>query len=337
MSSNNILIVGAGLSGSVIARELAEKGFKVTIIEKRDHIAGNIYDFTNEHDIRIHKYGPHLFHTKNKSVFEWLSRFTEWVPYKHKVKAMLDDGRLVTLPVNKETKEIVGENNVIETFFRPYTEKMWGMKLEDISPNVVNRVPIRDDDNEYYFPEDDYQFVPKEGYTRMIENMLNHKNISIKLQVTFKKEMEDDYTHVFNSMPIDEYYDFCFGNLEYRSIKFHTLNIPVPKLFPTAVVNLTNSGPFTRLTEWKNIPGHGENDLWTTLTYEEPCSAIDEKYYPVKDLKNRNMDLLTRYKSMKKTNLTFIGRLGLYAYLDMDQAVNSGLMVVKNYINEKHT
>ena len=271
VNSRRILVVGAGLSGAVVARELADKGHQVTVIDKRNHIAGNVFDYINEHGIRIHKYGPHLFHTKNKNVFVWLSRFTEWLPYKHKVKAVLDDGRLVTLPVNKETKEVVGEDNIIETFIRPYTEKMWGMKLEDVSPNIINRVPIRDDDNEYYFPDDLYQCVPKDGYTKMVENIFNHKNISIELGKSFSKQMEDEIDHIFNSMPIDEYFNFQFGKLEYRSIKFHHTNLPSPKIFPVSQVNFTNKGPYTRIVEWKNIPGHGVNNLWTSLTYEEPC------------------------------------------------------------------
>lgn len=331
IDTRRILVVGAGLSGAVIARELAERGCKVKVIDKRNHVAGNVYDFVNEYGIRVHKYGPHLFHTKNKNVFDWLSRFTEWIPYKHKVKAILDDGRLVTLPVNKETKDIVGEENIIETFIRPYTEKMWGMKLEEVSPNIVNRVPIRDDFNEYYFPDDHFQCVPKDGYTKMIENIFNHDSISIELGMPFSKKMEDNYDHIFNSMPIDEYYDFQFGRLEYRSIKFHEISIPIPKLFPIAVVNLTNNGPYTRLTEWKNIPGHGVNSLWTTLTYEEPFTASenDDKYYPVKDIENKNTKLLEKYKSINNVKLTFIGRLGLYAYLDMDQAVNICLQIIK--------
>ena len=282
-----ILVVGAGLSGAVVARELAEQGNFVKIIDKRDHVGGNIYDYINEHGIRVHKYGPHLFHTKNKKVFDWLSKFTEWEPYMHKVNAILEDGRLVTLPVNRMTKEIIGEENIIDVFFKPYTEKMWGMKLEEVSPNVLNRVPIRDDDNEFYFPDDQYQFIPKLGYTSLIKNILNHPNISIVLERSFSWEMEKEYDHIYNSMPIDQYYNYCYGRLDYRSIKFHNVNIPVPKLFPVAQVNFTNNGPFTRIVEWKNIPGHGKNDIWTTLTYEEPCSYEDnhdERYYPVRDM-----------------------------------------------------
>jgi UDP-galactopyranose mutase len=336
----NILVVGAGLSGAVVSRELAELGYKITVIDKRRHVAGNIYDCVNEFGIRVHQYGPHFFHTKNKMIFEWLSRFTEWISYQHKVKAMLNNGRLVTLPVNRETKEIVGEENIIETFIRPYSEKMWGMKLEEISPNVINRVPVRDDENDLYFPDDEFQYIPKDGYTKLIENIFNHKNIRIKLGLIFSKEMENNFDYIFNSMPIDEYYDFRFGRLEYRSIKFHHVNIPSSKIFPVSQVNFTNDGPFTRLIEWKNIPNHGENKVWTSLTYEEPCHYSEnnnERYYPVRDGFGRYASLYRKYAELQNPKVTFIGRLGNYAYLDMDQCVNSSLISVKTFLKDYYS
>ena len=330
-----ILIIGAGFSGAVIARELAEVGYNVTIIDKRNHIAGNAFDYENELGIRIHKYGPHLFHTNNKAVFEWLSNYTEWVPYKHKVKALLGNGQYVTLPVNKETSEIVGKDNIIETFIRPYSEKMWGMKLEEIDPKIINRVPIRDDDNEYYFPNDEYQFMPKDGYTKMFEKILNHSNIKVQLNTCFVKNMEDNFDHIFNSMPIDEYYNYCFGELPYRSIKFENINIPMPKVLPSTVVNFTHKGPKTRVTEWKHIPNHGTNETSSTLTFETPCNYIEnnmERFYPVKDLVGKNRELYNKYQSIQNNKTSFIGRLGMYAYLDMDQCINNSLTKAKKFI-----
>jgi UDP-galactopyranose mutase len=333
-----ILIVGAGFSGAVIARELADKGYKIVIIDKRDHIAGNAYDFDNELGIKIHKYGPHLFHTNNKTVFDWLSNYTEWTPYRHKVKAILSDGRYVTLPINKETKTIVGEENIIDTFIRPYSEKMWGMKLEELDPQIINRVPIRDDYNEYYFPNDEYQFMPKNGFTELFKNILNHPNINVKLNTSFEKFMEDDYDFIFNSMPIDEYYDFCYGELPYRSIKFTDINIPIPKVLPETVVNFTHNGPHTRVTEWKNIPGHGTTNEWTTLTYEEPCDYKEnnmERFYPVKDIDGINRALYKKYELIINKKVTFIGRMGMYVYLDMHQCVSSALSIAYNFLNNK--
>jgi len=336
----NILVVGAGFSGAVIARELAEHGFNVHVIDKRQHIGGNAYDETNEFGIRIHKYGPHLFHTNNEAVFKWLSRFTEWTPYKHKVKAMLATGKLVTLPINKATRKIVGSENLIETFIRPYSEKMWGIPLERLDPNVVNRVPIRDDNNQYYFPDDRHQCMPKHGYTALFEAIFRHPKIRVQLGVSFNKEMEHQYDHVFCSLPIDEYYDFRFGELPYRSIKFHHVHIPAPKIFPVAVVNFTHSGKHTRVVEWKNIPGHGNNEAMTSLTYEEPCDYKEnkyERYYPVKDLDGKNRALYLKYEALPNKKVTFIGRLGLYAYLDMHQCVNSALIISKNFIHGIHS
>jgi UDP-galactopyranose mutase len=330
-----ILIVGAGFSGAVIARELAEANYSVTVLDKRDHIGGNAFDFQNEHEIRVHKYGPHIFHTNAIDVFNWLSKFTEWIPYKHKVKAQLNDGRYVTLPVNKETSAIVGKENVISTFIRPYSEKMWGIKLEDLDPNILNRVPIRDDLNEFYFPNDEFQVMPKNGYTEIFKNILDHPNINVKLNTSFSKSMEKDYDHIFCSMPIDEYYEYIFGPLPYRSIKFTDVHFPTSFVLPNSVVNFTHTGPETRVTEWKQLPNHGVNEQTTTLTYETPCDYTEnnlERYYPVKDLSGYNRELYLKYKNIENPKVTFIGRLGMYAYLDMDQCVNSALQVAKRFL-----
>ena len=274
----SFLVVGAGFAGAVIAHELANDGHQVTLIDERDHIGGNAYDYTNEHGIRIHKYGPHIFHTSNEKVYDWITQFGEWVEYKHKVKAQLSNGEYVTLPVNKLTKEIVGEENILDIFYRPYTKKMWDKEIEELDPNILKRVAVRDDDNEYYFPKDIYQIMPKDGYTKVFEKILDHQNIVIKLNTPFHKDMESDYQHVFNSMPIDVYYDYRFGELPYRSLKFHNVNLPMVRALPASVVNFTNNSPYTRIAEWKNFPEHGSNDKWTTLTYEEPCDYIDNDY-----------------------------------------------------------
>jgi UDP-galactopyranose mutase len=337
----NILVVGAGFSGAVIARELAEAGYSITLIDQRNHIGGNTYDYTNEHGIRVHKYGPHLFHTNNQRVFDYISKYTNWIEYKHKVKAQLSSGQYVTLPVNRLTKEIVGEENVLNTFFRPYTKKMWGKELEELNPDIINRIPIRDDDNEYYFPDDKLQFIPEQGYTFLFENLLNHKNITIFLNTTFKKDLLKKFDHIFNSMPIDSFYDFKFGELPYRSIKFHNISMPSPRILPVTTVNYTNDGPFTRITEWKNIPGHGFNPLMTTLTYEEPCDYKDnnmERYYPVKDVEGINREIYYKYLKYNKQhdkNVTFVGRCGMYVYIDMHQAINSALTVAKKFLTEE--
>ena len=337
MNNKKILVVGAGFSGATIARHLAEAGFQVEVIDKRPHIGGNAYDFVSNSGIRIHKYGPHIFHTNNEKVFNWLSQFTKWLPYQHKVKAQLADGQYVTLPVNKETAEIVGKENVIDTFFRPYTKKMWNKDLEELDPSILQRVPIRDDDNELYFPKDKFQFMPAEGYTKIFENIFDHPNIEVKTETLFDINMISDYYHVFNSMPIDHMFGYCFGRLPYRSIKFHDVVLPSPKLLPTACVNFTHDGPNTRMTEWKNFPNHGENNSLTVITYEEPCDYEDndfEPYYPVKDIDGKNRQVYRKYRDLIPKKMTFIGRCGLYAYLDMDMAIAFAMKNVQDFIEE---
>jgi UDP-galactopyranose mutase len=330
-----ILVIGAGFSGAVIARELAENNHQVVIIDKRDHLAGNAYDYVNEYGIRVHKYGPHIFHTSNNEVVSWLSKFTEWVPYKHKVKAMLSTGQLVTLPVNSETTQIVGRENIIDTFIRPYTKKMWGLDIEDLDPSILTRVPVRDDLNEFYFPNDSFQALPKNGYEAIFIEMLRHKNIRISLKTEHNAKLEESFDFIFNSMPIDEYFQYEHGQLPYRSIKFNTVTLPLPKVFSVPVINFTHSDPETRVTEWKNFPGHGVNVAKTTLTYEVPCDFKDnnfERYYPVKDLMGANRSLYALYEKKVPRNMKFTGRCGLYAYLDMHQAINASLSLVKKFI-----
>lgn len=331
-----ILIVGAGFSGSVLARTLAEENYLVTVIDQRDHIGGNAYDFVNEHGIRVHKFGPHLFHTSNYKVVEWLSKFTEWTPYKHKVKALLSDGRLVTLPVNNETATIVGKDKIIETFYKPYTQKMWGLSVDEIDASVLARVAIRDDMNEDYFPNDSFQALPTKGYTDLIRNILNHSNIKIKLNRPYITGEDIDYFHTFNSMPIDSYFDFKYGHLPYRSIKFHTSSVMIPQIFPVATVNFTHNEPWTRVTEWKNLPNSDKPAGITTITIEEPCDYINnnfERFYPIKDKDGINQNLYNRYQSQCPKNMTFIGRCGLYVYIDMHQAISSALSIGNKFIS----
>ena len=332
----NILVVGAGFSGVTIARLLAERGHAIMVIDQRPHVAGNAHDQVHESGIRFHTYGPHLFHTSNEKVVIWLSQFTEWLPYQHRVKAMLSDGRLVTLPVNRETAEIVGRERVVDTFFRPYTKKMWGVELEALDPGILARVPIRDDLNELYFPNDSFQALPTRGYTALVENILDHDGIEVVLNERFTPDMELKFDHVFNSMPIDEYFGADLGPLPYRSIKFHHVTLPCPRVFPVATINFTHTGPNTRVTEWSHLPGHGQSIEQTLLTYEEPCDYRDnhlERYYPVKDTHGANRALYERYRERVSPNVTFIGRCGLYAYLDMHQAVSSAIAVAENFLS----
>ncbi|MCP4309579.1 MAG: UDP-galactopyranose mutase, partial [bacterium] len=362
----NILVVGAGLAGAVYARVLADEDYRVTVVESRAHIAGNCYDEVDQNGVRVHKYGPHLFHTSNEKVVSWLSRFTEWTPYEHRVVARLPDGRLAPLPVNMNTVNLVFDRSftspaetkaflalvaekpdTIETaedhlfsiigrklselFFRPYTQKMWAMDLSEMPPSVVRRLKVRMDTDPRYFLDDTFQAMPANGYTAMFEKMFDHENITIHLGRSFEKTDEAQFVHVFNSMPIDAYFDFRFGELPYRSIRFHTSSVAANDAASQVVINYTDSGPFTRETWWHNIPGHLVTESsHVTRTIEEPCDYRDnemERYYPAKTKDGRFDALYQRYKTLasERNNMTFIGRCGTYQYLDMHQVVNQSL------------
>jgi UDP-galactopyranose mutase len=336
--NNNILIVGAGLSGATIARELAENGYEVLIIDKKQHIAGHCFDFISSDGIRIHKYGPHIFHTSNQLVIDWLKKFTKWVNYEHKVLAKLNNGETVPFPPNIETLKSVGYDDLIDTFYRPYTEKMWGKSLEELNPKIINRVPIRSDDEDRYFPKDKFQKLPYEGYTKLVENILTHPSIKIQLNTCFDESMQKDVLHTFNSMPIDEYFNFCFGELPYRSIKFHHRTLDKRKENSNSVINFTDKSKYTRETEWKNFPAHGNNPFKTQLTKEEPCDYRDnnfERYYPIIDADGENRKKYNKYKKIIPKNTTFIGRCGQYVYIDMDQAISSSLALSRKFMESR--
>ena len=395
------LVVGAGFAGAVVARELAESGkWDVLVVDKRDHIAGNAFDYVNNHGIRVHKYGPHLWHGNNDLAQEWASRFTEWLPYKHYVHAQLPDGRMVPLPINRATIEIVfakelhekygqvgdipieeflaskrsglhPENvsnsrehvemsvgkELTELFFAPYTKKMWGMDLSELPASVAARIPTKTNYDPYYFPKDKHQYLPKNGYTKMFERIFDHPNITIVCSVDrrditsplswygagFTQNLQKwfkltGFDVTFTSEPIDTYYECDLGELPWRSIKCHTYNVPLPKALSAPVVNFTHDGPHTRVTEWKQLPGHGDNPYWTTLTVEEPCDYKDnnmERYYPVKTSHtiDPNRELYKKYRERAKLDgIHFIGRCGRYVYTDMMPCVNSTLAQVRRFL-----
>jgi UDP-galactopyranose mutase len=331
------LIVGAGFAGAVYARELANAGFDVDIIDKRNHIAGNCYDYVHACGVRVHKYGPHLFHTSNTRVVEWLSPFTGWLPYQHKVVARLPDLRLVPLPVNLDTVNAVfgvtletpaevaallasraisrdpirsAEDHLFsqlgpeltDLFFRPYSKKMWDMELSETDAAVVRRLQIRTDRDDRYFTNDTFQAMPADGFTRLFERLLDHDRISVRLNEPFSHEKAGAYDVCFNSMPIDEYYNNEFGELPYRSIRFQLDEVPAHDAPPHAVINYTHNQPATRETWWHNIAGHRIADSGTVLrTIEEPCDYRDnnfERYYPVKVADQRYDLLYKRYAAL---------------------------------------
>jgi UDP-galactopyranose mutase len=369
-----ILVVGAGLAGAVYARTLAEAGYRVHVIDQRDHIGGNVYDRVDENGVRVHVYGPHLFHTKIHRTASWFRRFGNFAPYTHKVRAQLADGRKVPLPINLETlntifgvalkgateaqdllasiaKRIDNPANAAEylnsrigekltdLFFRPYTKKMWSFDLEEMSATVVKRIPLHLDMSDTYFGTDELQMLPENGYTRVFENIFDHENISMQLKTKFRKEDQRNFAHCFNAMPIDEYYDFCFGELPYRSIIFHHRTEATSDSPGWSVTNFTNDGPFTRETTWHALPNHLCEDTGrVTITKEEPCDYRAnnlERYYPVKTSDDRYGKVYQRYKERSDADagsITFIGRCGTYQYLDMDQVINQSLTRVESWI-----
>ena len=379
----NVLVVGAGLAGAVHARGLAEAGFHVDVIDRRDHVAGNAFDEIGPDGIRIHRYGPHLFHTANRDVLEWIGRFADWVPYTHRVRALLPSGALAPLPINLDTMNAVFGTTLADEaqarrhlsavsvriadpanaaeylaskigielrdlFFRPYTRKMWAMDLEELDASVVKRLPLRFDRRDTYFPDDETQLMPRDGYTAFVTNILDHHDIDVSLSTAFDHAMLAETHHCFASLPIDEFYNFCEGALPYRSIRFHHRADPLPdpngvwKAHDGAnfsVVNFTDDGPFTRETAWHRLPHHHRHDKGrATITREEPCDYRDndfERYYPVKTADGCNEATYQRYRTLARresSRVTFIGRCGTYRYLDMDQVINQSLMSAARWL-----
>ena len=367
-----VLIVGAGLAGATIARVLAENSILVKVIDKRSHIAGNAYDFINENNERIHKDGPHLLHcNKNSRALSFLTRFTKWLKYEHKVRALLKDGRTTPLPINQTTiediynikfeneKEVrifldsirninlipkntdelfesaVG-NKLADIFLRPYTKKMWGLSPSELEISIGARLPVRVDKNDKYF-NDNFQALPKDGYTNMIKNILDHENINIELNTSFEEKLMNDFDHSFLCIPIDKYFNFSDGVLPYRSIIFENRMENVDKN-SVPVINFTDDSPYTRKTIWSSLPNSPKNSRREkTITYEKPCSMElnpNEYYYPVITSSSKEIfkKYIIRAKSLK--NITFCGRTGLFRYLDMVPAVELHLKMAKDFLKK---
>ena len=350
------LIVGAGFAGSVLAERLAaDAGKKVLLLDRRPHIGGNAYDCYNEHGLLYHQYGPHIFHTNSRDVFEYLSRFTEWRPYQHRVLASVD-GQLVPIPINLNTiNQLYGlsltsfqleeffasvaepratirtsEDVVVsrvgrelyEKFFRNYTRKQWGIDPSELDASVTARVPTRTNRDDRYFG-DTYQAMPLRGYTRMFERMLDHPNIKVMLNTDYR-EVEDviPFREMIYTGPIDEYFDFRFGKLPYRSLQFRHETLHVPQHQPVAVVNYPNEQLYTRVTEYKHLTG--QEHPKTCITYEFPCDQGDP-YYPVP--RPENQEVYRQYKALAEATpgVHFVGRLATYKYYNMDQVVAQAL------------
>ncbi len=359
------LIVGAGFAGAVLAERLAsDSGQRVLVVDRRPHIGGNAYDEHDAAGVLVHRYGPHIFHTNSADVFDYLSRFTAWRPYEHRVLASVDD-KLVPMPINRTTlnalyglsleddaeaaaflasraesvEDIRTSEDVVvaavgrdlyETFFRGYTRKQWGLDPSELDRAVTARVPTRTSTDDRYFT-DTFQAMPANGYTRMFEAMLDHPGITLDLGVEYRDVIDRiDVDHIVFTGPIDEYFDFRFGKLPYRSLQFRHETHDVAQFQPVAVVNYPDEAvPQTRITEYKHLTG--QLHAKTSISYEFP-SAKGDPYYPIP--RPENQALFKRYEALAdaEEGVTFVGRLATYRYYNMDQVVGQALATYRRMV-----
>ena len=350
------LIVGAGFAGSVLAERLANVSEKkVLIVDQRDHIGGNAYDYYNKDGILIHKYGPHIFHTNSRKVFDYLSHYTTWRPYEHRVLASVD-GQLVPMPINLDTinklyslqlnshqleaffeskaekvsKIVTSEDVVVskvgrelyEKFFKGYTRKHWDLDPSELDASVSARVPTRTNRDDRYFT-DTYQAMPAQGFSRMFQKMLSHPNIKIMLNTDYKEIVDViPYKTMIYTGPIDSYFNYCYGRLPYRSIEFRFETHETEFFQSTGTINYPNEHPYTRITEFKYLTGQRHHK--TSIVYEYP-QAEGDPYYPIP--RPENAEIYKKYQSLANTmtNTYFTGRLATYRYYNMDQVVAQSL------------
>jgi len=350
------LIVGAGFAGATLAERIAtQRGEKVLVIDRRPHIGGNAYDRHNDDGLLVHQYGPHIFHTNSKDIAAYLSQFTEWRPYEHRVLGRVDD-QLVPIPINLDTVNrlyglsltseelpawfaaraetvdpirtsedvvvsVVGRE-LYEKFFQGYTRKQWGMDPSELDKSVTARVPTRINRDDRYFT-DTFQAMPKHGYTRMFESMLDHPNIRVMTHTDFADlRNEIDYRNLIWTGPIDEYFGFRFGKLPYRSLEFVHQTLDTEWFLPTGTVNYPQTEAYTRVSEYKHMTGQVHPK--TAITYEYP-SAVGDPYYPIP--RPENAELYKRYEALALAarNVWFVGRLATYRYYNMDQVTGQAL------------
>ena len=355
------LIVGAGFAGSVLAERLARgSGKSVLLCDRRNHVGGNAYDHADAAGILVHKYGPHIFHTNSREIFEYLSRFTTWRGYEHRVLASVE-GKLLPIPINLDTINRLyglelGENEVeeflatraikyesprtseevvlsrvgadlYEKFFRNYTRKQWGVDPSQLDAQVTARIPVRTNRDDRYFT-DQFQFMPRWGFTRMFENMLDHEHIDLALATNFYElRKEVNFRQLIYSGPIDQFFDFRYGKLPYRSLHFEHRTLDREWFQPVAVVNYPNDFEYTRVTEFKHLTG--QQHRRTSIVYEYPHGEGDP-YYPVPQ--PTNASIYSQYRKLAESlpNVRFVGRLGTYRYYNMDQVVGQALTLYKN-------
>lgn len=359
----DFVIVGAGFSDAVSAERLARAGKKVLLLDRRPYVGGNARDEFDEHGVLIHLHGPHIFHTKSERIFNYLGGFTKWRFYEHRVLAE-SDGGYYPLPINRTTiNELyhldldeagveaylervrvpirerrtsedvvlsrVGED-LCNRFFRGYTRKQWGLELSQLAASVAGRIPSRTNDDDRFF-DDPYQFMPAEGYARLFENLLASANIEVQTSAKFADLSPNvKYGGLIYTGPIDTYFDYRFGALPYRSLRFEHRFLPLDGYFQrVGTVNFPGKHPYTRITEFKHLTGQKIDG--TSIVYEFPQDE-GEPYYPVPNPENR--ELFRRYDALakKELNVHFVGRLAQYQYYNMDQAVGAALALTEQLL-----
>jgi len=360
----NYVVVGAGLAGLTIAERIAEVlNEKVLVIEKRNHIGGNVYDSYNEDGVLIHNYGPHIFHTNDKEVYDYLSQFTPWNDFWHRVLTQVD-GNLIPMPITVETinklynlnlsceeveaflkkkaisideiktsKDValskVGQD-IYEKFFENYTKKQWGIDPGEIDTSIISRIPIRSNRDTRYF-SDKYQGMPKYGYTKMCENMIQNKNIKLLLNTDYKEVIDDiEYEKLIYTGPTDYFYDYKYGKLAYRSINFVFETHDKEDYQPAPVVNYPNDYDYTRITEFKKLTYQEHKK--TTILKEFPCDE-GEPYYPFPTKEWKEKFKLYQEDMKKEKTVLFLGRLAEYRYYNMDAVVRSALNLFEGGLN----
>jgi UDP-galactopyranose mutase len=351
------LVVGAGFSGAVLAERLAtQTGASVLVIDRRDHVGGNAYDHLDAAGVLVHRYGPHIFHTNSAGIFEYLSAFTDWRPYEHRVLARVR-GQLVPIPINRTTvnslfgldfatdeqvaefyagraeptgvprtseEVVVGAvgRELYELFFRGYTRKQWGLDPSQLDASVTARIPTRTNTDDRYFT-DTFQAMPLHGYTALFERMLDNPLITVRTGVDMADVSEGSYRQMVYTGPIDAYFGHRFGPLPYRSLEFQFETLDAAQVQPVGTVNEPDeSVPYTRTTEFKHLTGQQSNK--TTLVREFP-RAQGEPYYPIP--RPENAALYARYEALARQtpDVHFVGRLATYKYYNMDQCVGQAL------------
>ncbi len=366
----DILVVGAGYAGSIMAERLASSGRRVLVVDRRDHIGGNAFDYYDEHGVLVHRYGPHIFHTKSQKAVDYLSEFTEWRPYEHRVLARVD-GKFVPMPINRTTiNELYGlglgtdeeveqflaeraepvehirnsEDVVVakvgrelyEKFFRGYTRKQWQHDPSELNSSVCARIPIRTNTDDRYFT-DPFQKMPVDGYTAMFRRILDHPLIDVRVSTDYdevKDELEHD--HLVYTGPIDKFFGYRFGALPYRSLEFELTNVPTPNggyVQPATSINEPSEEvPYTRTTEFRWMTGQEHHDS-STMAVEYPRSEGDP-YYPIP--RDDTRALYRRYEALGEDlpGVTFVGRLARYQYLNMDQVVGQALSTASQLLAE---